>query len=352
MALNARSTVGRTFAWRIAFGSSMCFCILPPLGIQGLLLAVAAIAWRASGRGPTYFLKLACGTTLVTYALVGRWAWQSNLEYARLRALYPFESIETRLPAPKADPLTAPLTAEASMRLNELESVFGTGGLRTSHLERLHDHAVSLFIESPGFGFSRAIRLSERSLTAFLPDQRVPNQPGPRLPSTWSPGDLEQPPNHERSLLASLVRDSIGDFVFARGWGYFKDRRQVAGFLPHRFTREPPATEAYTVRTLDLVGILMHDEPVVYVSDHLPAMGELRAAPTRSLDKFESLGLTAVRHGDDLFISRDGETIRMIGAIRSTKQCVACHGGERGDLLGAFSYTLRHDAPLAPDDAR
>ena len=30
----------------------------------------------------------------------------------------------------------------------------------------------------------------------------------------------------------------------------------------------------------------------------------------------------------------------MLGAIRSAKQCVQCHGGQRGDLLGAFSYTL------------
>ena len=70
-------------------------------------------------------------------------------------------------------------------------------------------------------------------------------------------------------------------------------------------------------------------------------MGQLRAAPTRPLDKFESLGLFTVQQGDDLFISRDGEGVRMLGAIRSTKQCVACHGGERGDLLGAFSYTLQ-----------
>ncbi len=31
----------------------------------------------------------------------------------------------------------------------------------------------------------------------------------------------------------------------------------------------------------------------------------------------------------------------MLGAVRSAKQCVKCHGGSRGDLLGAFSYTLR-----------
>jgi hypothetical protein len=30
----------------------------------------------------------------------------------------------------------------------------------------------------------------------------------------------------------------------------------------------------------------------------------------------------------------------MLGAIRSTRQCLSCHGGNRGDLLGAFSYVF------------
>jgi hypothetical protein len=50
-----------------------------------------------------------------------------------------------------------------------------------------------------------------------------------------------------------------------------------------------------------------------------------------------------LRQGEDLFISRDGGGLRMLGAVYSLKQCVACHGGERGDLLGAFSYTLERD---------
>jgi hypothetical protein len=33
----------------------------------------------------------------------------------------------------------------------------------------------------------------------------------------------------------------------------------------------------------------------------------------------------------------------MLGLARSVKQCVACHGGARGDLLGAFSYVLRRE---------
>jgi hypothetical protein len=136
----------------------------------------------------------------------------------------------------------------------------------------------------------------------------------------------------------------------------------VAGFIPHRFSQVPaPAdhvtmqnntlessadrdpTNRWQVQTLDLVGLLLHDEPVTYVSDHLPAMDELRRAPTRPLDRFETTGLISLRQGEDLFISRDGERLRMLGGISSIKQCVACHGGQRGDLLGAFSYTLQRD---------
>jgi len=106
-------------------------------------------------------------------------------------------------------------------------------------------------------------------------------------------------------------------------------------------TKATESEDRWKVQTLDLVGLLLHDEPVAYISDHLPSMDELRTASTRPLDKFETLGLIALRHGKDLFISRDGESLRMRGGISSTKQCVVCHGGKRADLLGAFSYTLR-----------
>ena len=49
-----------------------------------------------------------------------------------------------------------------------------------------------------------------------------------------------------------------------------------------------------------------------------------------------------LRQGEDLFTSGDG--LRMLGAVYSLKQCVACHGGERGDLLGALSYRLERDS--------
>jgi hypothetical protein len=274
-----------------------------------------------------------------------------------------------RVPVPKPTSHEEPLTAAASQRLDrveaEMEGAENWGFFRNRQLKMLHDSAVALFINSPGFGVARMIYPSEQGLSAFLEKDPVPLQPGPRIISTWSPGELEPPSASDEAFVAEIFEDSVKNFVFAQGWGYLKDRRHVAGFLPHRFRQVPaptgqrkvedPAkqlgqvpvpTTRWTVRTLDLVGLLLHDEPVVYISDHLPRMDELRGAPTRPPDKFESLGLASLRHGEDLFISRDGECLRMLGAVYSTKQCVACHGGQRGDLLGAFSYTLQRDSTL------
>ena len=72
------------------------------------------------------------------------------------------------------------------------------------------------------------------------------------------------------------------------------------------------------VQTLDLVGLLLHEEPVTYVSDSLPSMDELKGAAIRPLDKFQTLGLIAVREGDDFFISLDGRSVRTLGDILST----------------------------------
>jgi hypothetical protein len=361
----ARHPVGKTIglSLALALGPFFLMCVLPSLALQGLLLSAAVVAWRYSHRGPSFFLRLSCGATLVSYALAGWMVWDTEGEYRRLRALYPYKSMEARLPPPQSNSREVPLTAVALDRLDQLEAeVDENSAWGRIQLELLHEHAVQLFIDSPGFGVARVIRPTEQSLTLRLRPTPVPPQAGPRITSDWSPGEFKLPPAGDEAFLAWMFEDSVKDFVFSRGWGFVKDRRHVAGFLSHRFSQVPAPTDGWKVRnhtsqfskvpppsvrwkvrTLDLVGLLLHDEPVVYVSDHLPRMDELRAAPTRLLDKFETLGLASMRRGEDLFITRDGEGIRMLGGLHSTKQCVACHGGKRGDLLGAFSYTLQRD---------
>ena len=81
-------------------------------------------------------------------------------------------------------------------------------------------------------------------------------------------------------------------------------------------------------------------EPVAYRSEHLPRMDELRDAPTRPLNTFEQQALAELRRGQDIEIGTTPDRIRLLGSIRAVKHCLSCHDVERGELLGAFSYTL------------
>ena len=94
------------------------------------------------------------------------------------------------------------------------------------------------------------------------------------------------------------------------------------------------------MQAVELVGLLKYDEPVVYISDKLPNMKELADVPKRALNLFESTGLKDLQQGEYLYVRDSTEGLRMLGAVRSVEQCIQCHGGERGDLLGAFSYSL------------
>jgi hypothetical protein len=328
-------------------GPFFLMCVLPAVALQALLLCGATIVWRATHRGPSFFLPLSCGATLVAYSLSGMMVLESERGYARLRDRYPYESMEGRLPTPQAVPGGTPLLPATAQRLSRLEGEIPehANGYREFQLRTLHERAVALFINSPGFGVARMLHPSEAGLAANLSREPVPLQPGSRFTSMWSPGELERLPAADEATLGRVLEDSILDFVNPRGFGYVKDRRHVTGFETHRFSQVPAPANRWEVQALELVSLLLHDEPEVYVSSQLPRMDRLHGVPTRPLDQFERLGLGALRQGEDIFTTQVGEGVRMLGAVRCTRRCVACHGGERGDLLGAFSYALRSDGP-------
>ncbi len=312
----------------------------PPVMMQGLLFCLVVGVWSFTRRGPVFFLAFSGVSTLIAYSVAGVNAYQHEQEYARLRARYPFESLETRLPTPKPSliqPPTASVAATGTGPLDDPLSILNT--YRSFNLKRLHEHSVELFIDSPSFGVARMSYLREWDVQYRRGP--VPAQPAPRLASTWSPGDLGTTTEGETAPLRKLLDGSLFDFLDPQGFGYVKDRRHVAGFEPHQFSRVPGPEDRWEVRRLELVSLLLHDEPVVYVSDHLPAMSREHNTPTRPLDRFESYGLDALRRGEALVVSLSGASPRMLGALASNAACVQCHGGSPGDLLGAFSYALR-----------
>jgi hypothetical protein len=117
-------------------------------------------------------------------------------------------------------------------------------------------------------------------------------------------------------------------------------RQNVDQFVGGPPTPLPPG--AWRVRKIELVGLVKNDHPVVYISDQLVEMTDLKNVPKRELDRFEAAGLEKLQGGEDLFARRHNNTVRLFGSVRAQKDCLSCHDGGEGKLLGAFSYTLRN----------
>lgn len=122
---------------------------------------------------------------------------------------------------------------------------------------------------------------------------------------------------------------------------------EARGFDAHAFHISPAdsvwrdSQVDWQLSRLELVSLLKHHPAAVYVSDHLPAMDELKDAPTRAVTNFESQALTKLGDGEELVVERSSDReFTMVGAIRAITDCRACHRVPIGGLLGAFSYRL------------
>ncbi|HLW68400.1 MAG TPA: hypothetical protein VKS79_23990 [Gemmataceae bacterium] len=301
--------------------------LIPPV-----LLTIAFLVEIHHFREPSrrrYFVPVALLTVLLVYGVPGAWHWY---ELSSKKSKYPLVSMEGSVPEPQAFYHPQQLPAETGDHLKRMEEEFRYGG---GSLRRLHEETFQTFINSPGFGVARRLRPIPP-----LGDSSVVPQAGHRSPVLELPSSAETPAGASFSDLWFLNDLSILDFLNPRGLGYVNSRREVAGFRPHEFRNSPTAANPWTLQTVELVSLLIHEHPAVYVSPNLPRMSELRGGPTRPLDKFEERGLAELLRGEDLYIREIDGTCYMLGAIRAVKQCQTCHGCERGDLLGAFSYSL------------
>lgn len=258
----------------------------------------------------------------------------------RLRKQYPFESLESRLPAPPTSSGGADhLTSLSANELLSFEKVLDRRNEREELLKALHESSVAEFVSKNGNGVGRMGRMPEE----ILANAATSEDPSVPLSESWKEVDVSREPvNLDVETLNLIHHWNTYYGINAPGFGFVKSRKQVAGFQSHRFDgafdKEP-----WKVRRVELVGLLLDKTPRVYVTAGLPRMDEVRKVPTRQLDLFESTGLAKLQAGDFVFIREGSDGIRMLGAIRSAKQCIKCHGGERGDLLGAFSYSLHRE---------
>jgi hypothetical protein len=291
-----------------------------------------------------------------------------------VRKKYPFESLAGRLEYEKKrvhpDKDSLKLSAETKQALDGEElHIQGSYLLnaRTRSLLMLHNLEVKDFTGRPGFGYGRMVGPSPRFLelqaVGSIPFAPAPAQEPNVGPEVKLPKGAAKPATADEPSLPSLTRlesfhfGGLTNFVFPSGFGAIKDREHVAGFHAHGFhslpiLQDPPRPpqekqkERWQVRRLELVSLLKHEKPAVYISESLPRMEELKSAPTRALTAFEQKALKSLRDGDNLALEANVNQIRMVGGVRATRACLKCHDAERGELLGAFTYVLQRDPPV------
>lgn len=249
-----------------------------------------------------------------------------------------------------------------------------------AELDALHESALKIFQDAPGFGVSRVRRIPIRKKLIDLPELVAVPLPALRESSSTSAEEVESfveqlPSDMPTATLEGTHVRSVAEFSNPLGfgyvpstnrypqWGKFRSNLEhVVGFQTHGFRQLPKvadgrlsqftssevekAVATWEVERLDLVSLLLNDPPAVYVSENLPNMGELRAAPKRPPSEFENAALQRLRNGEALVAKSSSHTIRLLGAIRATESCLACHDVKQGRMLGAFSYVLRRKTPL------
>jgi hypothetical protein len=291
---------------------------------------------------------------------------------AKLRKEYPFRSLKPRLEyerTRRSASVKPKLTEAATEHLARIEDGMGFPEMRGESLRLLHSDQVEKFVKAAGFGFSR-MRGPEASPDYLppagstpLPLARVPESGEDKGPAIELP-EIDVVEDRPDAWLPSkrdlLFFQDQSQQLFASPWnfGYVKSLDKVAGFEPHAFLSKPELhhpdaerdekmTHRWEISRLELVSLLKHDEPRVYLSKNLPRMQDLDARTTRKLDKFETAALEQLRAGEDLQTQAETNTIHMMGSLRAAKQCVECHQVKRGDLLGAFSYELKRTPPVS-----
>ncbi|HXT58425.1 MAG TPA: hypothetical protein VN699_07315 [Pirellulales bacterium] len=333
-----------------------------------VLLVIGLICLAAKARITT-FVMWSAGTAILIMLSLGL---HSQLGWAEARRQYPLEPIAARL-AHEAKREAEPMASRDAPRDETIEQHDATmldaleedvwksySSRRARALAYAHRSQVQQFIDSQGFGWGRMPRPTPYDLPrtetrnaryAGIRPESAPSSDSEPARQTFAP----MAPREETALnLVPLHRESLVDFVNPRGFGWVKDREHAAGFEPHAFSQLPklqPASAKAFWRTarVELVSLLKHDQPMVYVSSRLPKMDELRDAPVRPLDAFELGGLSKLQQGDELVVHAAINRVQMLGSIPALKQCLECHQVQRGELLGAFSYEFLRDPAISAD---
>lgn len=300
------------------------------------------------------------------------------------RDKYPLISLRDRLgfekdlPETERPEDTAKLPAEIGVRYPASYRALILQKLYTDQLEAVHSQEVDKFARRPGFGVSRMpvrppslvdymqrVQWNTPKVVEFSKTERPAQKADQQQYLMINPKDDLEITHGWLPSMQTLERFQVVQsdaFAKLESFGWVKDLDHVSGFVPHAFRSrielhhpvshdQQPAAEklkpgdVWSIHRLELVSLLKHAQPAVYVSDKMPNMADLSDLRMRPLEDFEIKALAELREGHQVSALATENRILMLGGLRATKECLQCHRGPAGRLLGAFSYELLQSVP-------
>jgi hypothetical protein len=187
----------------------------------------------------------------------------------------------------------------------------------------MHRNTVEIFIDRPGFGIRRMVLpLEDVVKSPKTPSKKDAEGKDPPARDSISPPEAEKSVKKQHYEVQDVLGDGAGN-PLGRPTRILTDDKK----------------EEWKVRKVQLVGLVKHKDPVVYVTEKMKEMKETKEVPTRALDAFEKRGLEVIRGGDNLKAEKRDKEMRVMGPLYAGQRCVTCHA-TKGELLGAFSYVL------------
>src|SRR6185503_9853938 len=151
-------------------------------------------------------------------------------------------------------------------------------------------------------------------------------------------------PRQNWTSVTNMHEAYLTEFTQSKGFGVGR-----AGYihLPDNL-QVPIAGQRFIVRGAELIGWVNNPSPRVYLTAEGTPLNSiftnrmLRAKiPTRHLTALETNALAELMAGKDLIVQAAPQAPTVVGAMRAHEQCLKCHEGSVGDLLGAFTYRLK-----------
>lgn len=181
----------------------------------------------------------------------------------------------------------------------------------------------------------RAIRMRKIAVTVIVLSCAI-------ALAQWDAEYLRRNPPPPWSSVEQMHSAYVEKFIQSSGFGVSRMTQDLRNYSELVLNGQH-----HVVEKVELIGLVKHPAPTAYLTFSTPPQKRLLTneqvtafIKTRALTTFETNALVELRNGRNEIVGAANGAPAILGGVRARKDCLKCHDGKAGNLLGALSYTM------------